>query len=305
VTDEQAPLPEERRLRFERALRARAGLSLEGAHVLGAGYATQAWLLADGETVARIPRSDWGAHSLERETALLPLLENAGLPARTPRGARGVRDAEGFTGALHRLVPGAELAERLGRIDARASAAIGHDLGQFLSALHAFPPGPWEPVGLDPWPKEFARWAEALGPHLAARERAWVETRLERLAELVPPDGAPEVLTHGDLWRHHILLDDDDRLAGVIDFGLAAPGDPAWDLRFLAPGSNIVSGLGPSFASALLEAYDRPLDAAALERAEVYSDLDQVGDAGFEVTILGAPGRFLADLRASIAHGGG
>ena len=303
MANEHAPLPEERRLRFERALLAEEGLSLEGARVLGDGYATQAWLLADGHTVARIPRSDWGARSLERETSLLPLLEDMRLPVRTPEGARAVRDAEGFTGALHRLVDGVDLAERLGRLDARTSAAVG------LTSVASCPRCTRSPStrGRRPHPTR-GRWTSRAGSRCCSPTSRCASAGGSRRALRVSSSScrpkAHRRSSPGDLWRHHIFLDGDDRLSGVIDFGLAGVEDPAWDLRFLAPRSNIVQGLGPSFVAALLEGYDRPLDGAALERAEVYGDLDQAGDACFELTIVAEPTHFLDDLRTLIAQSG-
>src|SRR5262245_26854911 len=107
------PLSEERRSRFHQALRAIDGVGLEGARVLGDGYVTQAWLLADGDTVARIPKYAWAEMDLAYEMALLPVVEQAGLDIAVPRNTRSIRDSAGFVGGLHTLVRGDALADRM------------------------------------------------------------------------------------------------------------------------------------------------------------------------------------------------
>ena len=118
-------LTEERRRRFHQALQAIDGTGLDGATVLGDGYSAQAWLLADGETVARIPKYAWAEIALVYEVSILQLLEQAHLPCETPRNARQVRDSAGFVGALHRYVAGTPLYERIEAIrDTRAAEAL-------------------------------------------------------------------------------------------------------------------------------------------------------------------------------------
>jgi aminoglycoside phosphotransferase (APT) family kinase protein len=56
-------------------------------------------------------------------------------------------------------------------------------------------------------------------------------------------------LCHGDLKVGHVLVDD-DRLAGVIDWGDAVVGDPAWDIARFAHRADASS------LSLLLEGYD-------------------------------------------------
>src|SRR5690349_1144335 len=112
----EPPLPDGRRLRFHAALQAMDGMGPSGGRVLGDGYVSQAWLLADGHTVARIPKHAWAERDLAYDLAALPLLEAADLTLETPRDARPVIDADGLAGGLHRLVSGHSLAERMDAI---------------------------------------------------------------------------------------------------------------------------------------------------------------------------------------------
>jgi len=47
------------------------------------------------------------------------------------------------------------------------------------------------------------------------------------------PRPAPTAIVHGDLYFRHLLVDESDRLAGVIDWGDLCRGDPAVDLSML------------------------------------------------------------------------
>jgi aminoglycoside phosphotransferase (APT) family kinase protein len=49
-----------------------------------------------------------------------------------------------------------------------------------------------------------------------------------------PPEPPPErVPVHGDLYERHVLVDEANRVSGVIDWGDVHAGDPALDLSFL------------------------------------------------------------------------
>jgi aminoglycoside 2''-phosphotransferase len=122
----------------------------------------------------------------------------------------------------------------------RGRARILDQLADFLRLIHALPPAlimqeggaiAREWTGAD-WR---ARWraerrAEVAkvvdGPLLRQMDRFYDE-----FAAAPPPPR--EVLTHGDLSDEHMLVSPGDgRLAGLIDFGDACLGDPAYDLTF-------------------------------------------------------------------------
>jgi aminoglycoside phosphotransferase (APT) family kinase protein len=88
---------------------------------------------------------------------------------------------------------------------------------------------------------------------------------LARQAGLTEPpwdsyEGTPTFI-HLDFRGNNILVDPDSgRLAGVIDWGNAAVGDPALDLMWLAVWR------GWPFAQAVLKSYAHPVDAGFIER---------------------------------------
>lgn len=203
--------------------------------VLGVGWDNTAWLVND-EFVFRFPRRSIGAQTLDAEIQVLPgLAGRLPLPVSAPEFVghpaggfpwkfAGYRKLRGRTACLANL-----------------SDAQRHDaarvLGEFLAALHAG--GPDEAARLGAEPDRMGRLdAERRVPQVRqtlARLKEW--NRVEDLApfEGIIEDAAvrpPQATTvvHGDLYSRHLLVDDADRLCGVIDWGDVHFGDVAVDL---------------------------------------------------------------------------
>ncbi len=210
-------------------------------------------LIIDDTYAFRFPRA--GMHDLKLEIAVLGLLQRRSV---VPTPSYDYVDPAGrFAG--YRFIEGIELTQS--RFAALSPVGKDRVLGQaamFLSALHSLPRDAVDRAG--PWPMAWtaAEYAErglterlpsiaACAPHLAGPIEAFYRSyRHERLDRLV--------VVHGDLVADHILLDEAaERLAGIIDFGDVAIGDPAQDLlAFWSYGkeaaSRIVQLYGPSDA---------------------------------------------------------
>ncbi|WP_145906367.1 aminoglycoside phosphotransferase family protein [Kitasatospora viridis] len=110
---------------------------------------------------------------------------------------------------------------------------LATDLGEFVAALHAvrLPGGP--PAGRG---RPLAR--RDAGTRAALDEAVRLGEPLDREALLTiwqaaldaPGWTGPPVWLHGDLAPGNLLLDADQRLTAVIDFGAMGTGDPAVDL---------------------------------------------------------------------------
>ena len=271
------PLPDERRLRFERALLKHEGVTLDGATELRGGYRTHALLLGDGATIARIPRYDEAARDLALEVRVLPVLESAGLPFGTPGQARALVDEGGVVGTLHTAVPG-DLSDQVSNATTEARRAFVSDLVAFVSAMHAIPRARFDGLApADARDERFDRWAGAARPQLSERAAAWVEARRSRLRSIERPASIPAVFAHCDLWGSNTLVGADQRLTGVIDFGDAMLTDPAYDLFAFR------ERFGDEGAALAFERYAGPLDDHAPERSEIYRDMDELYDLAFHV----------------------
>ncbi len=246
---------------------------LDRATPLGEGWGSTAYRVSDfsGDRVVRVPHPEagWAVDDLERELRLLPALVDWGLPA--PRDARAVRDAGGrLIAAAHRIVEGRPLSARDLREPAGADR-LARRLGGFFTRLHAFPRAQALALGvreLDLWNDQYAEMVEFCLPLLGARGREWLEARVEYFHATGGMGGAARVLVHGDIAPQHLLLDADEDLAGVIDFGDAMIADPALDF------AGLLNGLPWEFMERVLNCYAGEIDPQLRRRARFYIDVE-------------------------------
>ena len=201
--------------------------------LLGEGWDNTVWLV-DERWVFRFPRRAVAIPGVEREMATLrriaPLVP---LPIPDPVFL-GRPDDEfpwPFFGAPY--IAGRE---PLGLDDA-GRTALGRPLAEFLRALHSAPVDdglPDDPMGRADMairvPKAEEQVAELEGEGLWRRP-ASVDRLFDAAVDLPRPE--PTAILHGDLHFRHLLVDDDDRPCGVIDWGDLCRGDPAVDLPVL------------------------------------------------------------------------
>jgi aminoglycoside phosphotransferase (APT) family kinase protein len=193
-------------------------------------------VMLDDAWVFRFPRGAEAASYAVGERRLLEALAGVSNLA-TPRYERVAPEGD-FAG--YRMILGEELTEaRFASLPRSVQERVVDEMGAFLAVLHALPlaltAGPngeqrpaWN--GL----RQAGRYAERrvayaaiLTPPLLARSDAFYAA----LAEVPSPRLR---MVHNDFTEDHILLaPSGDRLAGVIDFTDAGPGDPAFDFTFL------------------------------------------------------------------------
>lgn len=208
--------------RVARVLPAAAGLPA----AVPAGAGTDNRMLRLGpDLVLRVPRRPSAVALLRREMRILHRL--AGLPLAVPLLVAALTEAEP-PAALLRWIEG----EPARPAALRDPAAAARALAAFLTALRALPaddgPATGEANHLRgvPLSRLDSRVGAALAT-LADEIDAPAAHRLWAAARAAPGPGLPAWL-HGDL-RADNLLARSGTLAGVIDFGLAAVGDPAAD----------------------------------------------------------------------------
>lgn len=220
---------------------------------LGRGWDNDA-VLVDDTWVFRFPRRQVAVALLENEARLLPRLA-ARLPVPVPCPVHFGRPSDDFPYPFlgYRLLPGVT-ADRV-LVHREVTSPLAAPMARFLRALHDAPPLPADP-------------GDALQRSDSLTRLPVLEERLSRLVSSLPsgssldellamarhnatapPHSGPPVLVHGDLYSRHLLLGDDDTLAGVIDWGDVHRGDPALDL-------SLVFGLLPAEARpAFFQAY--------------------------------------------------
>ncbi len=310
-------------------LAAEPSADLEGATALGEGWACAGYRVptSGGDLVLRVPKAGswWAAPDLEREAALLPILEARGLPV--PRAPRVLRDNGGTVlGALQSVIEGLPL----GRLPAYRGVRwmLGVDIATFLQRLHATPlegagsagawaaaagPPRWVPSGDgsgDMWTDHYAPLIEAAVRRLPAASARWLEARARRFLDEGGMAAAPRALIHGDCSEDHLLAMEPGRLTGVIDWADATVGDPALDFAALQAATS------RRFLTAVLEGYTSlggTVDGDAMRRVAFYLDVAPVfgvlfaEDGGFPEISRADRRRFAARAAAAArtSKGGG
>ena len=208
-------------------------LGAREARLLGSGWGTDVYLINE-RYAARFPRNAEAATYLDQDQATLEFVASKlsvsfAVPRVLHRGARGSHFPYDFL--VCALVPG------IGADDARApySPQLASDLGSALTRIHSVPVNAARHVGL--------------------RAPDWDKY-----------DGAP-VFLHLDFRGNNLLVNPESgRLAGVIDWGNAAVGDPALDFMWL------VIWRGWSFVEEVLKNYALPVDAAFVQRVKMKAE---------------------------------
>jgi aminoglycoside 2''-phosphotransferase len=197
-------------------------------------------LVLDDRYVFRFPRFSHHPTGLRLERAVLDVLKGrCELPMPDYRWVAPAGDVAGYE-----MIDGVELTpERFAALERRVQERVLDQAADFLSAMHGLETGEIEarPGGA---PAEWPSGGGAADQAADVRQRRLgpiargfpdllprVEAFLERFERSEP---GPERWTHSDVTSDHLLLaPSGDRLAGIIDFGDAELGDPAYDFGYL------------------------------------------------------------------------
>ena len=225
---------------------------------------TQGWdslaLLVNERWLLRVARRPEVGVTLGMEARLLPLIAEAVAPVQVPRFSLTRLDAEPAV-VGYAVIRGQPLTPDALTPSEDGAAALAGQLAGFLSALHGIPVERAVAAGLErataaDWRAGyvyFRDWSRAeaaplLGPALAARlERFWADYLDDDANFAFQP-----VLIHHDLATEHVLLAGDGALAGVIDWGDAALGDPAIDF------AGFLHDLDEAFVRRIIAAWNGP-----------------------------------------------
>jgi aminoglycoside 2''-phosphotransferase len=146
---------------------------------------------------------------------------------------------------------------------------LGLDLGAFLRSLHAVPVALGLEAGLEggaspeDWRRrqaqQYERARREAFPLLTAAACHYAEALYEQFLSDDANFRFQSVILHADLYEDHVLVTEDGlHLSGVLDFGDASIGDPAWDFVWQLGGggkNGAAVSLGRSGLEAHLDAY--------------------------------------------------
>ena len=209
--------------------------------LVGGGFSSIA-VCVDASVIIRVARNAETMACHRRERAILPTLsDHLPLAIPEPRWHSGPTNTFPYGLIGYPMLKGIPCT--LGMAQRVNLNRVARQLGEFMSALHAFPVEEARAAGVEPEESPAALVNEvlpALPAHLDAESyasfQAWWSTYQaypERYAY------TPRLL-HGDLWCENILLAPDlSRATGVVDFEQMRLGDPVSEfaaLRYLGAG---------------------------------------------------------------------
>lgn len=183
------------------------GLSDVAIRRYGTGWDNAAFLV-DERFIFRFPQRAVAAPLIEREIEFLPsIAQHLSLPIPNPVFAGVAQFDYPWRFAGYDILSGESACGRTLTLDQRRTLA--EDLAKFLRALHDI---------------DVATLHAPLPPDLIGKLDP------SRLNVDEEPLEGKHVIVHGDLYARHLLLDDDNRLCGVIDWGDLHFGHAAVDL---------------------------------------------------------------------------
>ena len=221
------------------------GIDLDGAVLepLGDGHSNLTYLIRTGEQEIVLRRPPLGelapsTHDVLREARILRGLEGL---ARVPRVLYMCADVEviGAPFYLMGFVPGVALFDSLpgGWQEETAGRVVAEEFINALVDLHGID---WAGAGLselgrpDGYLERQLRRFKSLSPAGDAPGARLLDELHRWLNDRLPPSGGP-TLVHGDYRLGNVLFSDSEpvRLAVILDWEMAALGDPLTDLGFV------------------------------------------------------------------------
>ncbi len=198
---------------------------------VASGGTVNAMFRLGDDLVVRLPLSEVGVDDVARERAWLPRLAPR-VPVSVPEVVGSGEPAEGFPWpwSVYRWLPG-EVPEAGALSD---PVALAEGLAGFVAAMRkveladappAYRGGPL--ASLDGSTRGAIHALRALpeeGVDCDGLLAVWED------ALRAPEEGTEAVWLHADLMPGNLLVDEEGRLASVIDFGCTGVGDPACDL---------------------------------------------------------------------------
>lgn len=174
---------------------------------IGNGWDNAAFLI-DERLIFRFPQRAVAAPLIEREIAFMPAIaERLALCVPNPIYAGVAEFDYPWRFAGYQIVPGITACAQ--QLNAEERRRLAGDLAGFLRALHDI---------------------DVASFHAALPSDAFGRLDPLRLKVDEEPLTGQHVVVHGDLYARHLVLDEQNRLTGVIDWGDLHRGHPAVDL---------------------------------------------------------------------------
>ena len=211
-------------------------------------------VMVNSSIIFRFPRYTWGLEDMEQERICLELLRdrsNIAVPSWTHYD-------QGFIS--YPVIPGTPLTRnQLLSFTRKQQQGIAEQLALFLRNMHHLPSRSSAASGVKPsiTYQSYNDWLsllDELQQELFCYLSSYMQDQIEDIFHPLIGDSTfmdcKDSMIHGDLRSYHILHDPDERvITGIIDFGSAGLGDPAYDI------SSIINDYGEGFAALMSRYY--------------------------------------------------
>ncbi|MBN1247125.1 MAG: phosphotransferase [Anaerolineae bacterium] len=242
-------------------------------------------LIVNQTLIFRFPRYEGGVAQLQMEVAILRgLAGRLPLPVPEPQYVHLSDQPPGDAFVAYHMLPGQPLWPHVvdDIADPARVAALAEQLGVFLKALHTVPYAEVMncPLANADTHQSFRTFYRRVRQELFEWMRPRARERVERLFTSYLADAShfafEPVLRHGDFGGSNILHDPRTlTLTGIIDFGSAAVGDPAYDV------AGLLASYGEAFLDQVVVAY--PEIASFMERVVFYERTFALDEALFGI----------------------
>nr|AIA13715.1 Phosphotransferase enzyme family [uncultured bacterium]AIA14004.1 Phosphotransferase enzyme family [uncultured bacterium] len=214
---------------------------------IDAGWDSRVYMINDGYSFFKFPRSDKIRQRYQYEIAALKLAATVNPAVQVPEVSWGHPSNEYFG---YHGVPGTVLAEMIPTLTGNTKQTIGSIIGTFLKQLHELSLPGARMIPVDREIKQFQEWYQPAVPVIQQMFSESEQRQLRTLVEDTWPAqllslGSDTVLCHGDLGFRNCLYQDETTI-GIIDFG---------DVGYYDRSKDFINLTDPEIFEAALQAY--------------------------------------------------
>lgn len=168
--------------------------------------------------------------------------------------------------SVHKEIEGTPLAEKMDKLSKEDIEKISNQLAKFMHELHNLPYDADEIFTINNIGLELQDFiTELLEKHVSHEDKQfWKKTNFK-----IQPEEA--CLVHGDFNSSNVLLDDDNNVTAIIDFGFGGFGNKSQDI------SRIIGRCPANFKNPIINAYEN-YDNNGIEKEKLNQDIETWGN---------------------------
>lgn len=236
----------------------------------GEGYDSKSYLI-NGEYLFKFAKHNDARNSYKREKRLLNYLkDNFKSNIKIPRIE--YYDESGIMG--YKIIKGTFLTKDVYEsLDSLKREKLAKDLALFLKSLHSLETShlsEYKISSLDSYKSDLELLRKKIFSKLTNKEQKYIEYTINTIINNKELFNVRKCLCHNDLSANHILLDDNNELCGIIDFGDACITEDYRDFMYLLEDSD--EEIGNIFGEKVLDKYDYKYKDLAIKYSHLNSE---------------------------------